>query len=95
MVVALLSTLIVGAVTLAIVAAVAFFRSEAGSLPALLKKMAEIIEGARASIPLALAEQIPPSTRNRSRPPPLAGCAATRQTSNWWARRRGAPSPTS
>jgi predicted PurR-regulated permease PerM len=61
-VVALLSTLIVGAVTLAIVAAVAFFRSEAGSLPALLKKMAEIIEGARASIPLALAEQIPLDT---------------------------------
>lgn len=59
LVVALLSTVVVGAITLAIVAAVAFFRSDAGSLPALMKTMAEIIEDARDAVPAALAQQLP------------------------------------
>ena len=41
--VGVLSTLIVGLVTAAILGAAAFFRSDAGSLPALLQKMADII----------------------------------------------------
>src|SRR5262249_51532479 len=38
-----LSVLVVGAVALAIAGALAFFRSDVGSIPALLTKMAEII----------------------------------------------------
>jgi predicted PurR-regulated permease PerM len=57
--VALLSALVVGLVTLAIVGAVAFFRSDAGSLPALLGQMAEIIESSRPTLPLWAAERLP------------------------------------
>ena len=57
--VALLASLIVGVVTVGIVAAVGFFRSDAGSLPALLKKMAEIIEGARSTLPRSMVEHLP------------------------------------
>lgn len=60
--VALLSALIVGLVTLAIFGALAFFRSEAGSLPALLQKMAEILDGARSSLPPWLVEKLPSDT---------------------------------
>lgn len=57
--VALLSTLVVGAVTAAIVALVAFLRSDAGSLPALFKKMADIIEGSRSILPGWLLAHLP------------------------------------
>lgn len=60
--VVILSTAIITAVTLSILAAIAFFRSEAGSVPALLKKMAEIIEGARATLPPVVTERLPVTT---------------------------------
>src|SRR4051812_45532470 len=41
-----LSTLIIGALILIVVGAAAFFRSDAGSLTALLQRMADIIDGA-------------------------------------------------
>ena len=58
-VVLVLSTLIVGLVTAAILGAVAFFRSDAGSIPALLQKMAEIIEGTRNALPSWLVDYLP------------------------------------
>jgi predicted PurR-regulated permease PerM len=39
-----------------------FFRSEAGSIPALIEKMADIIEGYRDALPLWLKEYIPADT---------------------------------
>ena len=49
--VALLATAVVGLLTLVLLGAVAFLQSEAGSLPRLLQKMAEIIEGSRGKLP--------------------------------------------
>jgi len=49
--VALLAAAVVGATALAVLGALAFFRSDAGSLASLFGKMAQIIEGARASLP--------------------------------------------
>jgi predicted PurR-regulated permease PerM len=49
--VALLAMLIVAMLMLLFCGAMAFFRSDAGSLPALLQKMAEIIEGSRGNLP--------------------------------------------
>ena len=49
--VALLAMLIVAMLMLLFFGAMAFFRSDAGSLPALLQKMAEIIEGSRGNLP--------------------------------------------
>ena len=57
--VVVLSTLIVGLVTAAILGAVAFFRSDAGSIPALLQKMADIVEGTRNALPSWLVESLP------------------------------------
>lgn len=57
--VVVLSMVIVGLVTAAILGAVAFFRSDAGSIPALLQKMAEIIEGTRNALPSWLVEYVP------------------------------------
>src|SRR4051812_30080914 len=54
-----LSTSIVGVLTLAIFGAVAFFRSDAGSLTALLQRMADIIENARDSLPAWLVQYLP------------------------------------
>ncbi len=45
--------------TLLFLGAVAFFRSDAGSLPALLQKMAEIIEGSRGNLPDWVVESLP------------------------------------
>ena len=59
MAVVVLASLIVGLVTAAIFGAVAFFHSSAGSLPVLLQKMAEIIEGARDVLPSWAAESLP------------------------------------
>jgi predicted PurR-regulated permease PerM len=55
----LLTALVVGLVTALILAAAAFLRSEAGSLPVLMKKMAEIVEGIRAGLPHAWVENLP------------------------------------
>lgn len=57
--VALLATLIIGLITVSLLGIVAFMRSEAGSLPGLLNKMAEIIERARGELPPWLVEYLP------------------------------------
>jgi predicted PurR-regulated permease PerM len=54
-----LATLIIGAGTALIFGAIAFFRSDAGSIPALLQKMADIIEGTRNALPSWLLEYVP------------------------------------
>jgi predicted PurR-regulated permease PerM len=59
--VAVLSCLIVLALTGAIWGAISFFSSEAGSIPVLLKKMADIIEASRNQIPEWLREYLPAS----------------------------------
>jgi len=45
--------------TLAVVGMVAFLRSEAGSIPTLLQKMADIIESWRTALPAGVVEQLP------------------------------------
>jgi predicted PurR-regulated permease PerM len=57
--VALLASTVVGATALAVLGALAFFRSDAGSLASLFGKMAQIIEGTRASLPLWALESLP------------------------------------
>lgn len=57
--VALLSTLIVVVFSLGIWATISFFQSEAGSMPVLLKRMADIIEASREQIPDWLEEYLP------------------------------------
>lgn len=54
-----LASLIVGFLTAAIIGVVAFFRSDAGSLPVLLQEMADIIEAARDTLPLWVVESLP------------------------------------
>ncbi|HUP95608.1 MAG TPA: AI-2E family transporter [Burkholderiales bacterium] len=57
--VGLLSMLIVGAITAAIFGLIVFLRSDAGSLPSLLDKMAEILEKARIALPLWVVDYLP------------------------------------
>jgi predicted PurR-regulated permease PerM len=57
--VVLLSALVVGAITAGIAGAVAFFRSDAGSISRLLTKMAEIVAGSRGTLPDWLVDQMP------------------------------------
>ena len=57
--VALLAALIVGLITAAIFGVVAFLRSEAGSLTALVHRMAEILESARNSLPPWIVRYLP------------------------------------
>jgi predicted PurR-regulated permease PerM len=57
----LLAMAVIGAVVLAIVLTLAFFRSEAGSLAALAQKMAEILENSRRQLPDWLVAAIPDS----------------------------------
>jgi predicted PurR-regulated permease PerM len=57
--VGILASLIVGALTAAILGTIAFMRSDAGSLPGLLHKMADILESARAALPPWLMENLP------------------------------------
>jgi predicted PurR-regulated permease PerM len=56
---ALLITLVVIAVSGAVVAMILFFRSDAGSLSALLQKMAEIIETSRNTLPGWIRDSLP------------------------------------
>ena len=58
--VSLLSVAIVGLLVLAIVGIIAFMRSDAGSLPGLLQKMADILENARGKLPEWLVANLPP-----------------------------------
>ena len=62
--VGLLSALVVTLVTVAIVGAIVFFKSDAGNLSALLAQMAEIIESSRASMPNWIVERIPASSED-------------------------------
>jgi predicted PurR-regulated permease PerM len=55
----LLSVLIVAAVTAGVLLTVAFFRSDIGSLPALVQKMADILEGSRQSLPDWIVASLP------------------------------------
>jgi len=57
--VALLATTVVAATAVAVFGALAFFRSDAGSLASLFGKMAQIIDGARASLPPWVLEYLP------------------------------------
>jgi len=57
--VAILASLIIGLLSGAIVGIIAFMRSDAGSLPGLLHKMAEIVEKARTALPPWLVENLP------------------------------------
>ncbi|MDD5403069.1 MAG: AI-2E family transporter [Sulfuricella sp.] len=59
--VALLSALMATLITLATLGLMAFFHSDASNLPALLQKMAAIIEGSRAMLPAWLVEKLPTS----------------------------------
>ena len=58
----LFAVVVVLAVGAALIGALAFFRSDQGSLTVLLAKMAEIIEGARDRLPGWLADRLPGST---------------------------------
>ncbi len=59
--VAVLAAIVVGATVLGTVLAVAFVRSDAGSLAALAQKMAEILENSRQSLPNWLLGALPDS----------------------------------
>ena len=58
-VVALLTVLVVALMTLVVSGAIAFFRGESGSLATLLQKMAEIIDGTRATLPAWVQDSLP------------------------------------
>lgn len=58
-VVTIIATLVIAGLTLAILGIASFFRSNAGNLPQLLQKMAEILESSRAMLPPALVEYLP------------------------------------
>ncbi len=57
--VAVIATLVVALLVAAIVGLAAFLRSDASSLPALLRKMAEIIDTTRGAFPAWLVESLP------------------------------------
>ncbi len=57
--VVLLASVVVAGITASIAAAIAFFRSDAGSLSALLTKLAEIVAGSRGTMPGWLVDQLP------------------------------------
>jgi predicted PurR-regulated permease PerM len=57
--VALLAVGVVVLLTLAVAGIAAFARSEAGSLPALLQKMADILDSWRTTLPAAIVEHLP------------------------------------
>jgi predicted PurR-regulated permease PerM len=57
--VTLLAACIVALLTLAIVGVIAFFRSDQGNLPALLAKMADILDSSRDHLPAWLAGDLP------------------------------------
>jgi predicted PurR-regulated permease PerM len=56
---ALLAGAVVALIAALVFAAVAFLRSDAGSMPALFQKLAEIVEGSRASLPAWVLENLP------------------------------------
>jgi predicted PurR-regulated permease PerM len=58
-VVLLVSAVVVSAITAAIAGGIVFFKSDSGSLSALLTKMAEIVAGSRESLPQWLVDEMP------------------------------------
>ena len=62
MAVAILATLVVTVLTVGVISAVEFFRSDAGSLSALLARMADIVDDARGKLPTSMAENLPENT---------------------------------
>ena len=62
--VGLLSALVVLLVTVAIIGVIFFFKSDAGSLSALLAQMAKIIESSRDTMPSWIVEEIPASAED-------------------------------
>lgn len=54
-----LATVIIGVLTGGILLAISFFRSEAGSFPALMKRLADILETSRSTIPPWILEYLP------------------------------------
>ncbi len=60
--VGILAAIIVAALSLLLFGAVSFLRSDAGSLPALLQKMAEIIDGSRSLLPAWVLDYLPADT---------------------------------
>jgi predicted PurR-regulated permease PerM len=59
--VVMLSALITAVTTAAIAGVIIFFRSDEGSIPALLTKMADIVAGSRGTLPSWLVDQMPAS----------------------------------
>ncbi len=57
--VAILAVVIVSGLTLSIVGGIAFFRSDQGNLPALLAKMADVLESSREFLPLWVTRELP------------------------------------
>ncbi len=57
--VVLLSTLVLGITTVGIAGAIVFFKSDAGNIPALLTKMAEIVSGSKGALPHWLVDEMP------------------------------------
>jgi predicted PurR-regulated permease PerM len=57
--VGILAVLIVAVLTLSIVGVIAFFRSGQASFPALLAKMADVLETSKSQLPSWLADQLP------------------------------------
>ena len=57
--VALLAAVIVALIAAAVIGIIAFLRSEAGSLPALLQKIADILERAKTALPLWVVDYMP------------------------------------
>lgn len=59
----LVVVLVVGTLSAAVVGLIAFMRSEGGSLPVLLDRMADIIESSRATLPPWIADTLPDSSQ--------------------------------
>lgn len=72
--VVVLATVIVGLITAAILGAVSFFRGESGSLPALLQRLADMVEGTRSALPQWLVASLP------------SGADAVREALSRWLR---------
>lgn len=62
--VAIISAIVVSALTFGVLGAIAFFRSDAGSLSTLLAKMADILDSARDKLPPLIADRIPDNTED-------------------------------
>jgi predicted PurR-regulated permease PerM len=60
--VAILAVIVAGTLAAAITGLIAFMHSDAGSISALLQKMAEIIDNSRSSLPAWIVDSLPPDT---------------------------------